>query len=62
MLAEFRSCTHTEDLYEEMDSFQVCELVVIRVHTDAEEQSGVTAIHDLVVPELHSGALCPSDW
>ena len=52
----------TENLYKEMNGFQVCQFVVIRIHAYAEEQAGVTAIHDLVVPELHSGALCPSDW
>lgn len=43
---------HTENLNEEVDSFQVCELVVVRVNTYAEEQSRVAAVHDLVVPEL----------
>lgn len=44
---------HTEDLNEEVDGFQVCELVVVRINAYAEEQSRVAAVHDLVVPELH---------
>lgn len=45
---------HTEDLNEEVDGFQVCELVIVRVDAYAEEQSRVAAVHDLVVPELHN--------
>ena len=35
-----------------MDGFQVCELVVVGVDADAEEEASVATIHDLVVPEL----------
>ena len=41
-----------EDLDEEVDGLEVGELVVVRVDADAEEQAGVSAIDDLVVPEL----------
>lgn len=36
-----------------MDGLQVRELVVIRIHADAEEQTSVAPVHDLVVSELH---------
>lgn len=42
----------TEHLDEQVDGLQVCELVVVRIHADAEEQSGVAAVNDLVVAEL----------
>lgn len=47
--------SRTQDLNEEMNSFEVCKLVVIGVDTDAEEEAGVAAVNDLVVAEL--GAL-----
>ena len=42
----------TENLYKEMNGFQVCQFVVIRIHAYAEEQAGVTPVNDLVVTEL----------
>ena len=38
-----------------MDRLQVCKLVVIGIHTNAEEQTGVTTVDDLVVAELEPG-------
>ena len=35
-----------------MYSFQVSELVIVRVHADAKEQSSITSIDNLVIPEL----------
>lgn len=34
-------------LHEEMDSFEICELVVVRVDTYTEEESCVAAVDDL---------------
>ena len=51
---------HTEHLHEQVDCLQVCEFVVVRIHTDAEEQAGIAAVHDLMIPELarpHASAL-----
>ena len=42
----------TENLDEQMDGLQVCELVVVRIHANAEEETGVSTVNDLVVPEL----------
>lgn len=42
----------TENLYKEMNGFQICQFVVIRIHAYAEEQAGVTPVNDLVVTEL----------
>ena len=47
----------TENLDEQMDGLQVCELVVVRVHADAEEETSVSPVNDLVVPELKHHAL-----
>ena len=35
-----------------MDSFEIGELVVVRVYADTEEQAGIAAVHDLMIPEL----------
>ena len=35
-----------------MDGLQVCQLIVVGVHANAEEQTRIAAVHDLVVPEL----------
>ena len=32
--------------------FEVCELVVVCVYADTEEQAGIAAVHDLMIPEL----------
>lgn len=37
-----------------MDSFEISELVVIIVYTDAEEEASISPIDDFVVPELGS--------
>ena len=42
----------TENLYKEMNGFQICQFVVIRIHAYAEEQAGVTPVDNLVVAEL----------
>lgn len=44
--------TPTENLDKQMNSLQVCKLVVIRVDTDAEEQTSVATVDDLVIAEL----------
>lgn len=36
-----------QHLDEEMNSLQVCELIVVSVHANAEEQPSVSAVHDL---------------
>lgn len=41
-----------EDLDEEVDGLEVCELVVVCVDADAEEEAGVAAVDDLVLAEL----------
>lgn len=41
-----------QHLHEEVNSFQVGELVVVGVHAGAEEEARVPAVDDLVVPEL----------
>jgi hypothetical protein len=33
-------------------SLQICQLVIIRIHTRAEEQPGVATVHNLVIAEL----------
>lgn len=48
-----RPGAHTEDFNEQMDGLEVCELIVIGVDADAEEQTGITSVDDLVIPELH---------
>lgn len=35
-----------------MDCLQVRKLIVIRINADTEEETGVTAVYDLVVSEL----------
>lgn len=35
-----------------MDCLQVRKLIVIRINADAEEETGVTTVYDLVVSEL----------
>lgn len=47
----------TEDLDEQVDCLQVRELIVVRVDAEAEEQTGVAPIHNLVIPELGKGPL-----
>lgn len=44
----------TEDLDKEMDSLEVRELIVVGIHTDTEEETGVSSVDDLVVPELET--------
>lgn len=41
-----------ENLNKEMDCFEICQLVVVCVDTDTEEEAGVTAVDNLVVAEL----------
>lgn len=41
-----------ENLYKEMDRLEVRELIVVGVHADTEEETGVSSVDDLVVPEL----------
>jgi hypothetical protein len=35
-----------------MDSFEICQLVVVGIDADAEEETGVSTVNDLVVAEL----------
>ena len=42
----------TEDLDEQMDSFEIGKFVIIGVYTDAEEQAGISPVDNFVVPEL----------
>ena len=42
----------TKDLYEEVHGLEVGELVVVRVHADAEEEASVTPVDELVGAEL----------
>lgn len=44
----------TENLDEEMNSFEISKFIVIGIHADTEEQAGVSPVDDLVVPELAS--------
>lgn len=44
----------TEDLDKEMDSLEVRELIVVGIHTDTEEETSVSSVDDLVVPELET--------
>lgn len=44
----------TEDLDKKMDSLEVRELIVVGIHTDTEEETGVSSVDDLVVPELET--------
>lgn len=52
----------TQNFHKQMDSFQIGQFVVIRVHAAAEEQTGVAAVDDLVVAELYESnqAYCHS--
>lgn len=43
----------TEYLNEEVDALEPDELVVVRVDAEAKEESGVAAVHKLVVAELY---------
>lgn len=47
----------TENLYKEMDRLEVRELIVVGVHADTEEETGVSSVDDLVVPELEHTAM-----
>lgn len=44
----------TKNLYKEMDSLEVRELIVVGIHADTEEETGVSSVDDLVVPELYT--------
>lgn len=37
-----------------MDSLEVRELIVVGIHADTEEETGVSSVDDLVVPELYT--------
>lgn len=47
-----RGQCHAEDFYKEVDSLQVCKLVVVCVNTYAKEETSVATVDDLVIPEL----------
>lgn len=38
-----------------MNSLEVCQLVIVRVDADAEEEARISSVNDLVVPELAAG-------
>jgi len=40
-----------------MDSLQVSQFVVICIDTQAEEETGITSVYYLVIPELHNDNL-----
>jgi hypothetical protein len=40
-----------------MDRLQVCKFVVIRIDTDAEKEACITAVYNLVIPELMGGEI-----
>lgn len=42
----------TKDLDKEVDSLQVCQLVVVSVYAYAKEETGITPVYDLVILEL----------
>jgi len=44
----------TENLHEQMDSFEISKFVVVSVYTDAEKQAGISPVDNFVVPELVS--------
>ena len=44
----------TENLDEEMNSFEISKLVVVSVYADTEEQAGISPVDNFVVPELAS--------
>ena len=44
----------TEHFHKEMDSLQVCELVVVSVNADAKKETCVSPVHDFVIPKLTS--------
>ena len=46
------SSRHTQNFHEEMNGFKIRKFVVTRVYAKAEEETGVTPVHDLVVAEL----------
>lgn len=50
-----KSVCHTEDLDEQMNSFQIRQFIVIGIYAQAEEKACISSIHDLVVPELDRG-------
>lgn len=47
-----KALIRTKDFDKEMDSLKVCKLVIIRIHADAKEETGITSINDLIVAEL----------
>jgi hypothetical protein len=47
----------TKDLHEEMYSFEVCQLIIVRINAAAEEETGISAVDDLVAPELVRSAM-----
>lgn len=46
----------TEDLDKQVNSFEICEFVIIGINTDAEEKAGISPIDNFVVPELVCGS------
>lgn len=49
-----------QDLHEQVDGLQVDQLIVIEVDTEGEEESCVSAVDDLVCPELDQRAGQPA--
>ena len=43
---------HTQNLYKKVNSFQICQLIIIGVHTKTEEESSITPVNNLVIAEL----------
>lgn len=46
-----------QHLNKQMDSLKVRQLVIVRVDTDAKEETSITTVDDLVVPELQSATV-----
>jgi hypothetical protein len=42
----------TKYLNEEMDGLEICELVVVRVYADAEEETGVSSVNDFIIAKF----------
>jgi hypothetical protein len=42
----------TENFYKQVNCLQVCQFIVIGVNAQAEEETGVASVHNLIVSEL----------
>ena len=44
--------SYTENFYKKMNGLQVCKLIVVCVNAYAKEETCVSTVDDLVIPEL----------